>query len=145
VLYRLLVYSPLSCYHVISVRTIQGKVDRTDPVLISLCSTVVQYRSSTTHAESAERPVCQQLVDNYRTRSTLSVAAVCATGSRPTQFTVVVPCMSWSHVNWPARTQCTRLFTFVDGRNKRLYDCLWSVDNKSTAVKCHPSLSAKNT
>jgi len=30
-----------------SVRTIQGKVDRTDPVLISLCSFVVQYRSST--------------------------------------------------------------------------------------------------
>ena len=30
-----------------SVRTIQGKVDRTDPVLISLCSSVVQYRSST--------------------------------------------------------------------------------------------------
>ena len=42
-----------------SVRTIQGKVDRTDPVLISLCSTVVQYRSSTAHPESAERPVCQ--------------------------------------------------------------------------------------
>jgi len=41
-----------------SVRTIQGKVDRTDPVLIILCSTVVQYRSSTAHAESAERPVC---------------------------------------------------------------------------------------
>ena len=60
------------------------------------------------------------------------MAAVCATGSRPTQFTVVVPCMSWSHVNWPARTQCTRLFTFIDGRNKRLYDCLWSVDNNLT-------------
>ena len=42
-----------------SVRTIQGKADRTDSVLISLCSTVVQYRSSTAHAESAERPVCQ--------------------------------------------------------------------------------------
>jgi len=33
--------------------------------------------------------------------------------------------MSWSDVNWPARTQCTRLFTSVDGRNKCLYDCLW--------------------
>jgi len=41
-----------------SVGMIQGKVDRTDPVLISLCSSVVQYRSSTAHAESAERPVC---------------------------------------------------------------------------------------
>ena len=41
-----------------SVRRIQGKVDRTDPVLISLCSSVAQYRSSTAHAESAERPVC---------------------------------------------------------------------------------------
>jgi len=30
-----------------SVRTNQGKVDRTDPVLISLCSSVVQKRSST--------------------------------------------------------------------------------------------------
>jgi len=39
---------------IVSVRTIQGKVDRTDPVLISLCSSVVQYRSSTAHAESAE-------------------------------------------------------------------------------------------
>ena len=44
---------------VTSVQTIQGKADRTDPVLISLCSSVVQYRSSTAHAESAERPVCQ--------------------------------------------------------------------------------------
>jgi len=43
---------------IISVRTIHGKVDRSDPVLIILCSTVVQYRSSTAHAESAERPVC---------------------------------------------------------------------------------------
>ena len=41
-----------------SVRTIQGKVDRSDPVQISLCNSVVQYRSSTVHAESAERPVC---------------------------------------------------------------------------------------
>ena len=43
---------------VCSVRTIQGKLDRSDPVLISLSSSVVQYRSSTLHAESAERPVC---------------------------------------------------------------------------------------
>ena len=43
---------------VTSVRTIQGKVDRSDPVLIIICSSVVQYRSSTAHAESAERPVC---------------------------------------------------------------------------------------
>ena len=41
-------------------------------------------------------------------------------------------------VNWPAQTQCTRLFTSVDGRNGRLQD------NKPTAVKCHPSLSSKN-
>ena len=41
-----------------SVRTIQGKVDRSNPVLIILCSSVVQYQSSTAHAESAERPVC---------------------------------------------------------------------------------------
>jgi len=41
-----------------SVRTIQRKLDRSDPVLIILCSSVVQYRSSTAHAESAERPVC---------------------------------------------------------------------------------------
>jgi len=41
-----------------SVRMIQGKVDQSDPVLISLSSSVVQYRSSTAHAESAEQPVC---------------------------------------------------------------------------------------
>ena len=34
-------------YIITSVRTIQGKADRSDPVLISLCSYVVQYRSST--------------------------------------------------------------------------------------------------
>ena len=37
---------------IISVRTIQGKVDRSDPVLIILCSSVVQYRSSTQKSQS---------------------------------------------------------------------------------------------
>jgi len=41
-------------------------------------------------------------------------------------------------VNWPAQTQCTRLFMSVDGRNGRLQD------NKPTTVTCHPSLSSKN-
>jgi len=41
-------------------------------------------------------------------------------------------------VNWPTRTQCTQLFTSVDGRNGRLQD------NKPTAVTCRPSLSSKN-
>ena len=37
----------MSYFAYTSVRTIQGNVDRSDPVLISLCSSVVQYRSST--------------------------------------------------------------------------------------------------
>ena len=40
-------------------------------------------------------------------------------------------------VNWPAWTQCTRLFTSVDGRNKRLQD------NKPTAFHMPPVIIIK--
>jgi len=40
-----------------SVRTIQGKVDRTDPVLISLCSSVVQTNKFCGSHEQVEEDV----------------------------------------------------------------------------------------
>jgi len=42
----------------ISVRMIQGKVDRTDPVLISLCSSVVQYRARRKRGSARELIAC---------------------------------------------------------------------------------------
>ena len=73
-------------------------MDRSNPVLISLCSSVVQYWSSTEmHTrvlhwlqQKARNGLCVNsllILGNYRTRSTLNVA--------PRPPSLVVPCMSW--------------------------------------------------
>jgi len=64
----------------------------------------IQESTALAAAENAEQPV---LVDNYRTRSTLSAAP------RPPSLQSSLVCRG-PVVNWPARTQCTRLFTSVE-------------------------------
>ena len=67
---------------------------------------------------------------HYRTRSMLSAA------SHPTSLQSSLVCRG-PVVNWPARTQCTRLFTSVHGRNKRLYDCLWITSQQLSNATRH--------